>query len=55
VEAGVRQGWDRYIGSQGVFVGMTSFGASAPHQQLYKHFGITMDRVLEETRMLLDR
>ncbi len=55
VEAGVRQGWDRYIGSQGVFVGMTSFGASAPHQQLYKHFGITMDRVLEETRVLLDR
>ncbi len=41
VEAGVRMGWDRFIGPDGVFVGMTGFGASAPAEQLYEHFGIT--------------
>ena len=41
IEAGVRQGWDRYIGSDGIFIGMTGFGASAPYEQLYEHFGIT--------------
>jgi transketolase len=41
VEAGVRQGWDQIIGSEGVFVGMSSFGASAPYKDLYNHFGIT--------------
>jgi transketolase len=41
VEAGVRQGWDRFVGSDGGFVGMTGFGASAPDKALYEHFGIT--------------
>ena len=41
VEAAVRLGWDRYIGINGGFVGMDSFGASAPAGQLYEHFGIT--------------
>ena len=41
VEAAVRQGWDAIIGSDGAFVGMTGFGASAPYKDLYKHFGIT--------------
>jgi transketolase len=41
VEAAVRQGWDEIIGSDGAFVGMTGFGASAPYKDLYAHFGIT--------------
>jgi transketolase len=45
VEAGVRQGWDEIIGSEGVFVGMTTFGASAPYRDLYRHFGITPEAV----------
>jgi transketolase len=45
VEAAVRQGWDPIIGSDGVFVGMTSFGASAPYKELYKKFGITGEGV----------
>jgi transketolase len=45
VEAAVRQGWDAIIGSDGVFVGMTSFGASAPYKELYRHFGITPEGV----------
>jgi transketolase len=45
VEAAVRQGWDAIIGSDGAFVGMTGFGASAPAKDLYKHFGITAEAV----------
>lgn len=47
VEAGVRFGWDRWIGEDGGFVGMSGFGASAPYQHLYAHFGITADAVAE--------
>jgi transketolase len=47
VEAAVRQGWDAIIGSDGAFVGMTGFGASAPHKDLYKHFGITAEAVAQ--------
>ena len=45
VEAGIRQGWDAIIGSAGSFVGMTSFGASAPYQDLYQRFGLTAEKV----------
>ena len=47
VEAGVRMGWDRYIGPDGAFVGMHSFGASGPYKDVYKHFGITAEAVAE--------
>jgi transketolase len=45
VEAAVRQGWDAVIGSDGVFIGMNSFGASAPFKELYKKFGITAEAI----------
>ncbi len=45
VEAGIRQGWERFIGEDGKFVGMTGFGASAPFERLYKEFGITAEAV----------
>jgi transketolase len=47
VEAAVRQGWDAIIGSDGAFIGMSTFGASAPYKELYKHFGITPEKVAE--------
>jgi transketolase len=47
VEAGIRQGWDAIIGSDGGFVGMSSFGASAPYKDLYKHFGLTPQAVMD--------
>ena len=47
VEAGIRQGWERFIGEDGKFVGMTGFGASAPFERLYKEFGITTEAVVE--------
>ncbi len=46
VEAGIRQGWDAIIGSDGLFVGMTGFGASGPIEDLYKHFGITSEAIV---------
>src|SRR5690349_22332882 len=47
VEAAIRQGWDAIIGSDGAFVGMNSFGASAPYKDLYKKFGITAEAIAE--------
>ncbi len=47
VEAAIRQGWDAVIGSDGIFVGMDGFGASAPYKDLYRHFGITPEAVAE--------
>ena len=47
VEAAVRQGWDAIIGADGIFVGMNSFGASAPYKELYKKFGITAEAVAD--------
>ncbi|MBI0020555.1 transketolase [Bartonella sp. W8097] len=46
IEAAIRQGWDRFIGRDGVFIGMHSFGASGPIDALYKHFGITPEAVV---------
>ncbi len=45
VEAAIRLGWERFIGEDGKFVGMTGFGASAPFERLYKEFGITAEAV----------
>ncbi len=53
VEAGIRQGWDHYIGPQGHFIGMCSFGASAPYEELYTHFGITVDAVVQAARTVM--
>jgi len=53
VEAGVRQGWDRFIGSDGAFIGMTGFGASAPDKVLYQHFGITAEAIVAAAKAKL--
>lgn len=52
IEAGLRMGWDRYLGEAGLFVGMSDFGASAPAEELYKHFGITVDAVVAAAQKL---
>ncbi len=48
VEAATSYGWERYIGMDGIFVGMPGFGASAPAKDLYKHFGITAEAIVEK-------
>ncbi|MEQ8823968.1 MAG: transketolase [Filomicrobium sp.] len=55
VEAGVGMGWEKWLGADGKFVGMTGFGGSAPAKDLYKHFGITADAVSSAARSLLGR
>lgn len=47
IEAGIRQGWDALIGREGAFIGMDDFGASAPGSDLFKHFGITSDAIVD--------
>ncbi len=47
IEAGIRQGWDALIGTDGIFIGMTGFGASAPIEKLYPHFGITAEATVK--------
>ena len=53
VEAGVRMGWDAYVRPHGGFVGMSSFGASAPAGQLYEHFGITAENIVQSVKKRL--
>jgi transketolase len=47
IEAGVREGWDRFIGPDGIFIGMKGFGASGKAEDLYKYFGITAEATVE--------
>ena len=53
VEAAVEFGWQKWLGARGVFVGMHGFGASAPAQDLYKQFGITVEAVQAAARDLV--
>ena len=55
IEAAVRLGWDAVIGRAGIFIGMKSFGASAPAKDLYKHFGITADAAVSAVKAKLKR
>jgi transketolase len=46
-EAACSMGWERWIGPEGIFIGMQSFGASAPAPELYRQFGITPEAMAE--------
>jgi transketolase len=54
VEAGVQLGWERYLGLAGRFVGMSSYGASAPVKAVYEHFGITVENVVAAARAAVE-
>ena len=54
VEAACGFGWERWLGSNGIFIGMSSFGASAPIADLYAHFGITSDAVVKAAKTLIE-
>jgi transketolase len=47
IEAAVKTGWERWLGEDGIFIGMDSFGASAPAEVLYKQFGITVEAIVK--------
>ena len=53
IEAGIEMGWREWIGDRGMFVGMSSFGASAPAAQLFEHFGLTAEAVVRSAEQLL--
>ena len=55
VEALIGFGWDRYLRTQDVFIGMHDFGASGPAPELYQHFGITKERICETAHRLIER
>jgi transketolase len=52
IEAGVRQCWDQYLGMNGAFIGLDTFGASAPYHEIYKHRGLTPEAVVSAAREL---
>jgi len=54
VEAGIEQGWSKWLGDKGIFIGMSSFGASAPAKTCFEKFGITADKVVEAAKQSLN-
>ena len=55
VEAASPMGWYRWIGAEGVFIGMETFGESGPYKDVYEHFGITVDKIAEAGRSVVER
>jgi transketolase len=55
VEAGLKLGWEHYVGLDGAIIGMESFGASAPAGVLFKKFGITVASICDAARGLIKR
>lgn len=53
VEAGITQGWERWVGEHGISLGVDSFGASAPDKVLWERFGLTVGKVVEAVKRLL--
>ncbi|MHC4498391.1 MAG: transketolase [Planctomycetota bacterium] len=53
IEAGVEQGWSKWVGDNGIFIGMSSFGASAPAKVCFEKFGITLDNVVQAAKKVL--
>ena len=53
VEAAIEQSWGKYLGRNGKFVGMSTFGASAPANELYQHFGITTQNVVNAAKKII--
>lgn len=53
IEAGSTFGWQKWIGPEGIAIGIDHFGASAPYEEIYKHFGLTTERIVNEARQML--
>jgi Transketolase len=52
IEASHPMSWQRWVGSDGVALGLERFGASAPYKELYEHLGITVDKIVEAAQTL---
>ncbi len=53
IEAAATLGWHKYVGDKGIAIGIDRFGASAPYREIYKHFALTAERIVEEVETLL--
>ena len=53
VEAGIAQGWDKYLGFEGQFVGINTFGASAPYTEIYRNRGLTTETIVGKAKEML--
>ncbi len=54
IEAGVEQGWSKWLGDKGIFIGMSSFGASAPAKICFEKFGITTENVIKAVKKTMN-
>ena len=54
IEAGIEQGWNKYLGDKGIFIGMSSFGASAPAKTCFEKFGITTENVIQAAKKSIE-
>ena len=55
IEAGSIFGWEKYVGPNGISLGMKSFGKSAPYKKIYEHFNLTSDNIVKLTRKILGK
>ena len=55
IEAGSVFGWEKYVGPNGISLGMKSFGKSAPYKKIYEHFNLTSDNIVKLTRKMLNK
>ena len=55
VEAGTGQGWERYTGARGLFIGVEKFGSSAPGELMMREYGLTVDNICKKAMSLLDK
>ena len=53
IEAGVSQGWRKWVGDQGVILAIDHFGESAPYQELYRQFGLTATAIVQATEAMI--
>lgn len=53
IEAGIKRGWEGYLGERGQFVGMSGFGASAPGSDLFREFGFTSESVMAAVKRVV--
>lgn len=55
VEAGVTMGWERWVGPLGKSIGVDRFGSSAPYKTIYQNFGLTVEKIVEESLRLVGK
>ena len=55
VEAGSVYGWEKYVGPEGISLGMKSFGKSAPYKKLYEHFNLTSDNIVKLAKKMVEK